>query len=149
MEFRARWQDPVLELHDSAGVVVNDNWKETQEAVIRDSGVPPTDDRESAIVISLDSAGAYTAIVSGKNDTTGIALVEVFDLGAASLDPSAVNRLANISTRGRVQTGDDVMIGGFIISGQPTQSGGAGDCAKDQRRSDTRRARGYPTGITR
>src|SRR5262249_48585189 len=61
--------------------------------------------------------GNYTAIVSGKNDTTGNALVEVYDLGTASLDVSSNAQLGNISTRGLVQTGDNVMIGGFIVKG--------------------------------
>ena len=108
-------QDPTLELHDSADhVVFNDNWRTTQEQIIRDTGIPPTDDRESAIVIGLDP-GNYTAIVAGKNGATGIGLVEVYDLGTASLDTSGNARLANIATRGFVDTGDNVMIGGFII----------------------------------
>jgi hypothetical protein len=114
-------QDPTLELHDSAGhVVFNDNWRDTQEQVIRDTTIPPADDRESAIVAGLDP-GNYTAIVSGKNGATGIALVEVYDLGTASLDTSGNARLANISTRGFVDTGTNVMIGGFIIHGQATR----------------------------
>jgi hypothetical protein len=66
---------------------------------------------ESAILISL-APGAYTAIVSGVNGGTGIGLVEVFDL-----DSTAASKLINISTRGLVETGDSVMIGGFIIKG--------------------------------
>ena len=65
--------------------------------------------------------GNYTAIVRGKNGATGIGLVEVFDLGTASLENSSNAKLANISTRGFVRTGDDVMIGGFIISGATTR----------------------------
>jgi hypothetical protein len=115
-------QDPTLELHDSAGhpPLLNDNWKDTQEQIIRDTGIPPADDRESAIVIGLDP-GPYTAIVAGKNGTTGIGLVEVYDLGTASLDPSGNAKFAQISTRGTVLTGNNVMIGGFIISGQATR----------------------------
>ena len=71
----------------------------------------PTDPAESAIVQTLDP-GPYTAIVSGVGGTTGVALVEAYDIDAA-----AASELANISTRGLVGTGDDVMIGGFIIVG--------------------------------
>ncbi len=72
-------QDPTLELHDSNGATIasNDNWKDTQESEIRFTTIPPTDDRESAIVKTL-TRGAYTAIVRGKNNTVGIALVEVY-----------------------------------------------------------------------
>jgi Putative Ig domain len=114
-------QDPVLELHDShGGVVTNDNWRTTQEQIIKDTTIPPPDDRESAIVIALDP-GNYTAIVSGKNGSTGIALVEVYDLGTASLDSGSIAKLAQISTRGNVLTGDNVMIGGFFVSGVTTK----------------------------
>jgi len=113
-------QDPVLELHDSfGGVVINDNWKATQEQIIRDTGIPPPDDREAAIVIGLDP-GNYTAILSGKNNTTGIGVVELFDLGTASLDSTSKAQLAEISSRGNVLQGDNVMIGGFIVSGATT-----------------------------
>jgi len=99
-------------------VITNDNWKSDQEAEIIASTVPPTDDKESAIVatlspvdVSTPGSGAYTAVVRGKDNGTGIALVEVYDLD----DPSATAQLANISTRGLVETEDNVMIGGFII----------------------------------
>ena len=108
--------DPVLELHRPDGsVVTNDNWKvrdstnESQEGEIRATGVPPSDDRESALVQIL-TPGAYTAIVRGSNGGTGIGLVEVYDL-----DSAAAAQLANIATRGFVDTGNNVMIGGFII----------------------------------
>jgi uncharacterized delta-60 repeat protein len=116
-------QDPTLELHDGAHpdrVVLNDNWKDTQEQIIRDTGIAPADDRESAIVIALDP-GSYTAIVAGKNGTTGIGLVEVYDLGTAPLGTSGTAKLANIATRGFVDTGNNVMIGGFIVVTQPTR----------------------------
>jgi hypothetical protein len=105
--------DPILELRDSSGNLLgaNDNWKETQEQAIRDTMLAPTNDLESAIVASLQP-GAYTAIVSGKNNTTGIGLVEIYDLQRA---PSS--KLANISTRGSVGTGENVMIGGLILLG--------------------------------
>jgi sugar lactone lactonase YvrE len=108
-------QDPVLRLQDGAGhISVNDNWKSHQEQFIQDTGLSPQNDLESAIIIGLDP-GNYTAIVEGKNAATGIALVEVYDLGTAPLGNSASARLGNISTRGFVDTGDNVMIGGFII----------------------------------
>ena len=76
------------------------------------TGVAPTDDAESAIVMTLDP-GTYTAIVRGAHGGTGIGLVEAYDL-----DQSVDSKLANISTRGLVQTGDNVLIGGFIVLGQ-------------------------------
>jgi len=102
--------DPVLELHEPGGTVVtNDNWRDTQEQEIINTGIPPTNDQESAIVATLDP-GAYTAIVRGVDNTTGVGLVEVYDLD----DQPAVSQLANISTRGKVETNDGVLIGGFI-----------------------------------
>ena len=103
-------QDPVLELHKPDGsVVINDSWRSDQEAEIETSGLAPTDDREPAIRATLEP-GAYTAIVRGSNASTGVAMVEAYDLNA-----DAASELANISTRGLVQTGADCMIGGFII----------------------------------
>ena len=114
-------QDPTLELHDGAGhIVLNDNWKTAQEQIIRDTGLQPSDDRESAIVIGLDP-GNYTAIVAGKDGTAGIGLVEAYDLGTASLDTSGASKLANIATRGFVNTGDNVMIGGVILASHATR----------------------------
>jgi hypothetical protein len=105
--------DPVLELHGPGGstTVTNDNWKDdpAQEALIIASGIAPTNDFESAIDATL-SAGSYTAIVSGKNNTTGVGLVEVYDLAQA-----APAKLANISTRAFVGSGSDVVIAGFIL----------------------------------
>ncbi len=103
--------DPILELHDSTGlsIAANDNWKEAQQAVIEATGLAPTDDLESAIVATL-APGSYTAVVRGANDSTGIGLAEVYDLNQAT--PS---KLANISTRGFVDTGENVLIGGFIV----------------------------------
>jgi hypothetical protein len=117
--------NPILELHNSTGTLIasNDNWQTTiiggiitsnQVGEIRDSGHAPTDGRESAIIADL-APGNYTAIVRGVDNMTGVALVEVDDLGA---DASSI--LGNISTRSFVQTGDNVMIGGFIVQG--TQS---------------------------
>jgi hypothetical protein len=71
----------MLELHDSNGTLIaaNDNWKSDQQAAIEATGIPPTDDAESAIVVTL-APGAYTAIESGVGDTTGVGLVEVYNL---------------------------------------------------------------------
>jgi uncharacterized delta-60 repeat protein len=109
-------QDPTLELHDGAGTVLNtnDNWRDFQEQEIIDTGLKPTHDLESAILAFLQP-GLYTAIVGSKNGLSGVGLVEVYDLGTASFDISSAAQFANISTRGKVQTGDDVIIGGFIL----------------------------------
>jgi hypothetical protein len=109
-------QDPTLELHDGSGALMtsNDNWKTkpdgtSQQASVQATGIPPNNDLESAIVVTLNP-GRYTAILSGKNGGTGIGLVEVYDLSRA-----ANSKLANISTRGFVGTNDNVMIGGLIV----------------------------------
>jgi hypothetical protein len=103
--------DPTLELHGPNGGLMtsNDNWKENQLTEIENSGLAPTNDAESAIVATL-LPGNYTAILSGRNGTTGIGLVEMYDL-----DLTSDSKLANISTRGFVQTGNNVMIAGFIL----------------------------------
>ena len=108
--------DPVLRLFRSNGTefAFNDNWTDTQGADLQTIGLAPTHPFESAIVATLDP-GAYTTIVSGKGGATGVGLVEVYDTNTAS---SAM--LANISTRGAVKTGDNVMIGGFILGGSST-----------------------------
>jgi len=105
--------DPTLELRDSSGNLLqaNDNWKDTQEQAIRATMLAPSDDLESAILAALQP-GAYTAILRGKNNTTGIGLVEVYDL-----QPAPSSKLANISTRGSVGLGEHVMIGGLILLG--------------------------------
>jgi hypothetical protein len=77
----------------------------------RGGGYAPGDGRESAIIADLP-AGNYTAIVRGVNNTTGIGLLDVYDLS-----PETNSILGNISTRSFAQTGDDVMIGGFIVQG--------------------------------
>jgi hypothetical protein len=103
--------DPVLELHEPNGslIISNDNWKDTQQTQIQTSTIAPTNDLESAIVATLPPAN-YTAVLRGKDGTTGIGLIEMYDL-----DPASDSELANISTRGFVQTGNDVMICGFIF----------------------------------
>jgi len=105
--------DPTLELHDSSGalVVSNDNLRDTQENELKATTIAPTNDYDSSIVQSLQP-GAYTAIVAGKGGTTGVGLVEVYDL-----DLTVDSKLANIATRGRVDQGDNVLIAGTIILG--------------------------------
>jgi hypothetical protein len=104
--------DPVMELHGPGAFVTitNDNWRDTQEAEIQATGIPPTDNLESAIVGTL-APGAYTAIVKGKNNTSGVSLIEVYDLNQA-----AASKLANLSTRAFVSTGDSIVIAGFLLS---------------------------------
>jgi hypothetical protein len=105
--------DPVLELRGANGTLImrNDNWKDDQRSLIEGTVFQPTDDRESVIVATLPP-GNYTATLTGKNQTTGIGLVEVYDNG-----PGVDSTLANISTRGFVMTQDNVMIGGFMLGG--------------------------------
>jgi hypothetical protein len=117
--------NPRLELHDSTNTIgMNDDWQTTQiggvitsdqVAEIQNSGLAPSDPLESALIATL-APGSYTAIVQGVNGGIGVGIVEVYDLGASS-----GSLLANISTRGFVQTGDNVMIGGFIVVTQPTR----------------------------
>lgn len=109
-----RLRDPVLQLFNGDGVMLfeNDNWKDTQRAQIEETGLAPKDDRESAIVRTLP-AGSYTAIIRGRDKTAGIGLVEAYDL-----DQSGTSKLLNISTRAFVDTGDNVLIGGFIAGRQ-------------------------------
>src|ERR1043166_978786 len=107
--------DPVLELHGPGSFVtiLNDNWRDdpAQEALIIASGIPPTNNLESAIAVTL-APGAYTAIMSGKDNTSGNGLVEVYDLSQ-----SGDSKLGNLSTRAFVSTGDSVVIAGFILGG--------------------------------
>jgi hypothetical protein len=114
--------NPRLELHNRTGALIasNDDWQTTilggvitgnQVSAIQNSGLAPTAASESAIIADLEP-GNYTAIVHGVNNTTGVALVEVYDL-----NPGARSDLGNISTRSFVQTGEHVMIGGFIVQG--------------------------------
>jgi hypothetical protein len=105
-------QDPMLELHGPGdfATMTNNDWRDTQEAEIQATGIPPTNDFEPAIVATL-SPGAYTAVLKGINSTSGIALVEIYDL-----NQEVDSKLANISTRAFVGTGDDIVIAGFLIS---------------------------------
>jgi Cysteine-rich secretory protein family/SdrD B-like domain len=106
--------DPTLELHNASGAMIgfNDNWGQAaNSAAIAESGVAPSNENESAILMSL-APGSYTVVLAGANQTTGTAVVEVYDL-----DTAADSNLANISTRASVQTGDNVLIGGLIVAG--------------------------------
>jgi hypothetical protein len=103
--------DPTLELHDSSGGLVtsNDNWTDSPEASqIQSIGLAPGNGSESAILRQLNP-GAYTAVVRGKNNSIGTAVVEAYDIDSANN-----SKLANLSTRGFVQTGDNILIAGFI-----------------------------------
>jgi hypothetical protein len=105
----------MLELHgpapSNALIASNDDWRvpTSNQTAVQATGLQPSDDHESALVASLQP-GAYTAIVTGKGGTSGTGLVEVYDLNTG-----ASSQLGNISSRGHVQTGDNVMIGGFIV----------------------------------
>jgi len=105
--------DPVMELHGPFATVTNDNWREdpVQEALIIATGIAPTNNLESAIDATLNP-GSYTAVVRGKNNTTGVGLIEVYDLSQAVLA-----KLANIATRAFISTGDNIVIAGFILGG--------------------------------
>jgi hypothetical protein len=108
--------DPIIEVHDSSGALIpgaiNDNWQDaaTRQQIL-DSGLAPKSSLESALWGTI-SPGAYTVIVRGKDGGTGNAVFEVYDV-----DRSSNSTLANVSTRGFVNTGDDAMIGGTIITG--------------------------------
>ena len=109
--------DTTIELHNGAGAIIatNDNWKDMQQAAIMATGKAPPNDLESAILITL-APGNYSAVVRGKNGITGVALAEVYDL-----DQAVNATLTNISTRGFVDTGVNVMIGGLISSSGNTR----------------------------
>ncbi len=103
--------DPFLQLLNSDGFIIasNDSWNFPGEEVSA-FGLAPADAREAAVVATLPP-GAYSALVSGVGSTSGVALFELYDLDAAT------SRIANLSTRSRVESGDNVMIGGFILGG--------------------------------
>jgi hypothetical protein len=104
--------DPIIELHGPGGftTATDDNWRDTQETAIIATGLAPANDLESAIDATL-APGAYTAVVKGKNNSQGVALVEVYDLS------SSAGKLGNISTRAFVATGDNLVIAGMVLSG--------------------------------
>ena len=108
--------DPVLELYDSTGSLIaqNDNCSSLPPDTIP-ANLTPSSGKESFIAVTLPS-GSYTAVLRGANGAAGVGLFELFDLDPAS------SRISNISTRGEVGTGSDVMIGGFIVGGEdPTR----------------------------
>ena len=114
LPFSGTLPDPQLQIFDSDGKLIasNDNWQDApNRADIVDTTIAPSHPLESAFLGEL-TPGAYTAVVSGVANGTGISLVEVYDLNR-----NADSKLANIATRGLVQKGDDVMIGGFILLG--------------------------------
>jgi subtilisin family serine protease len=108
--------DPVLELHGPSGftTITNNNWRDDplQEPLIIATGIPPASNLEAAIDATL-TPGAYTAIVLGNGDTSGVALVELYDLSQA-----VPGKLANISTRAFVDAGDNIVIAGFMLGNQ-------------------------------
>lgn len=111
-----RLDDPNVELFDNNGVSLekNDDWKDSpNRAEIQSSGFAPSDDRES-VIARVVNPGIYTAIMRGKNDTSGIGVVEVYDRSQGG-----DGQLANISSRGFVDTGDNALFGGFIVGSQP------------------------------
>jgi hypothetical protein len=113
-------QNPFLELRDSSGALLqmNDDWDTSpnRQAIV-DSGLAPANNLESAIIATLPANGkTYTAIVRGLGNTAGTGVVEVYDV-----DQTVDSRLANISTRGFVQTGDTILVAGTIVLGQAPQ----------------------------
>jgi hypothetical protein len=118
--FGSTLTDPTLELRgpDNSLIATNDNWRDNPvwAAELEAMGLAPAIDFESAIIATLPP-GAYTAIVGGRNGATGMGLVEVYEL-----NPGGDAQLTNISTRGLVRTGNDVVIGGFILSGESGQA---------------------------
>ncbi len=111
--------DPTLTIFDSNSVQVgfNDNWmNDPNRQDVIDTGIAPTNDKESALVRTL-APGNYTAKVAGAGNTTGVALVEIYDL-----ESQLSSRLANIATRGLVNGGDQVLIGGFIVGGYKSET---------------------------
>ena len=110
---QGRLTDPVLELHDSKGspALLNDNWRSSQETEIAQSGLAPSDDKESAIIKRLPP-GNYTAIIRSADGSAGIGLIELYDLSA-----NEPGELGNLAVRAQVETGDNVLIDGLIMQG--------------------------------
>lgn len=106
--------DPVLELHDSTGAIIasNDNWIASDASTMAVVGAfaLPAGSRDAALQRSL-APGAYSAVVSGSARTTGISLIEVYEVDGTS------GRLMNLSTRARIGTGENLLIAGFVVSG--------------------------------
>lgn len=142
--------DPLLELFDSTGASLkqNDNWKDSQQSEIQATGLAPTNDLESAIVMTLP-AGAYTAQLRGVNGGQGIALTEVYELSPIA-DPAAppdqaqdLKRTQNLSSRVVVRGGDQLAILGMIVTGRQPDS-----VTPAPARRLIFRARGPSTGVT-
>jgi hypothetical protein len=104
-------QDTTLEVFQGSAVYapLNNNWRDNQEAELMATGLQPSHDLEAATV-RMFPPGSYTAVVRGNGNTSGVGAVEVYDL-----TPTTDSRVANISTRGFVETNDNVMIGGLIV----------------------------------
>ena len=114
-----RLLNPTLELHASNGALIfsNDDWTASvQKADIQASGLAPSDGREPAIVASL-LPGNYTTVIRGKNNSTGIALGEIY-----ALDPGGNSELINLSARAVTLTGNDVLIDGLVIAGNTSKN---------------------------
>lgn len=115
-----RLSDPIIELHQgNTTLAINDDWKtrqdgSSQQAEVEATTIPPTNELESAIVVTL-APGNYTAVLSGKNAATGTGVIEVYDLAQ-----NANSQLSNLSSRGFVDVNNDVMIGGLIVGGGNT-----------------------------
>jgi hypothetical protein len=109
--------NPMLQLFSGPNqIAFNDNWQTAgNQSTLLASGFAPSDSQEAAIYTTL-APGAYTAIVTGVGGTTGVGIIEVFEVDKPEVP------LINISTRGQVLTGNDVMIGGFIIQGSSPQT---------------------------
>ena len=114
--------DPTLELRDGSGALLfqNDNWQDdpTQADQLTALGLAPQNPNESGIVATLQPGASYTAMLAGEIGGAGVGLIEVYNA-----DSATASQLANISTRGFVQTGDNVMIGGFILGGSIQNTG--------------------------
>ena len=105
--------DPTIEVRDSSGMVAgsNNNWKDSQESQIVATGHAPSQDAESALLITLPP-GFYTVRLSGVNDGTGVGKIDLIDV-----DDSVPSNLNNISSRAVVSPGENVLVGGFVING--------------------------------
>jgi hypothetical protein len=107
--------NPTLDLRrpDGTRIRANNDWREdpAQAAAIEATGIPPQNNLEAAIIETLDP-GSYTVILRGMGMTTGVGLVEVYDL-----NQGANSKLANLSTRAFVDTGDNIVIAGFVLGG--------------------------------
>jgi hypothetical protein len=106
--------DPVLSVYNSSGTLIatNDNWRSDPGSVFMEqNGYAPSDPAEAATLQQNLAPGAYTMVVTGKNSTQGISLAEAYEIHGPGLN----SRLGNVSGRGFVGTGDNVLISGFIV----------------------------------